>query len=180
MPSRYRRAGTLLVTGIARIARSSVAVTALAACAAQRADTTEADVAAITRAANEWAAAVQAGNLDQIVALFTNDIVLLPPNEPAVAGMDATRVWGKGLVDAVTMTSVAIVSDETVVSGDWAFSRGVFRATMQPKGGGSPAAPVANKYILIWRRQADGSWKIARDIWNGSEPPPAATAPTAR
>jgi ketosteroid isomerase-like protein len=84
------------------------------------------------------------------------------------------------MVDAVTATAVSIEADETIVSGDWAFTRGVFGATFQSKAGG-PAVPQANKYILIWRRQADGSWRIARDIWNGSEPPPqAAAAPTAR
>jgi ketosteroid isomerase-like protein len=30
------------------------------------------------------------------------------------------------------------------------------------------------KYIEVWRRQTDGSWLIADDIFNSSEPAPAA------
>jgi ketosteroid isomerase-like protein len=34
----------------------------------------------------------------------------------------------------------------------------------------------SNKYLTIYRRQPDGSWKIYRDISNSNEPPPSAAA----
>ena len=37
--------------------------------------------------------------------------------------------------------------------------------------GGSPISD-AGKYITIYHRQADGTWVMARDIWNSSNPLP--------
>ncbi len=48
----------------------------------------------------------------------------------------------------------------------------VAQATFTPEAGGE--AHTGNyKGIHIYRRQPDGSWRIAQDIWNSDEAPPA-------
>jgi ketosteroid isomerase-like protein len=49
--------------------------------------------------------------------------------------------------------------------------------TLTPVG----AAPIENrgKYIEIWRKQADGSWKILRDVYSSDLPLPAPEKPAA-
>lgn len=142
----------------------------LAACAPTRAPaSTDADVTAIKALNEKWAAAQTAGNVEGILAPLAADFVLMPPNESAQTGIPAARAWVEKLLAQVTFTSGTAALDEVIVSGDWAFARGTFSATSQPKSGGSPTTS-ATKYALLLRRQADGSWKIARDIWNAAPP----------
>lgn len=34
-------------------------------------------------------------------------------------------------------------------------------------GGGGRIVKVGERYLLVWLRQDDGSWKIAYDVWHG-------------
>jgi len=51
------------------------------------------------------------------------------------------------------------------------------KATLNVAGAGAGAAPatVAVKYVVVWKKQKDGTWKITHDIWN-SLPAPAPVA----
>jgi ketosteroid isomerase-like protein len=63
---------------------------------------------------------------------------------------------------------------ETVVSGDWAFQRGIERIRATPRGGG-PTREHVQRALVIMRRGEDGRWRYARGMTNGlPEPPPAA------
>jgi ketosteroid isomerase-like protein len=49
-----------------------------------------------------------------------------------------------------------------------------------PKTAGASMVMQNGKYLVILQKQTDGSWKIARDINNSSDPSPApAAAPAA-
>jgi ketosteroid isomerase-like protein len=54
---------------------------------------------------------------------------------------------------------------------DPAFERGRYDITIAPRAGGEAMDDIG-KYITVYQRQADGSWKIARDIWNSDRPLP--------
>jgi ketosteroid isomerase-like protein len=56
--------------------------------------------------------------------------------------------------------------------GELAYTRGTYSLTMQPAG----AAPMSDtgKFVEVWRKQPDGSWKIKWDIYNSDNPPPPA------
>ena len=49
--------------------------------------------------------------------------------------------------------------------------RGRYEITLAPKAGDAPMDDTG-KYITIYQRQSNGSWKIARDIWNSDQPLP--------
>ena len=55
--------------------------------------------------------------------------------------------------------------------GGLAYERGTTSMTLTPAGGGS--AEWRSKYLVIYRRQADGSWKISREIFTPDAPPQA-------
>jgi ketosteroid isomerase-like protein len=142
-------------------------------CAQQAGTSTQADMDAIHRVNQEWTDAIRSGNVDAIMAPLTADAMLLPPNEPAATGSAEVRAWSQRMGEQVVFTEVRTELEEVVVAGDWAFSRGTFHGTFQPRAGG-PATSDVTKFVLIWRREPDGSWKIARDIWNSNNPMPAA------
>ena len=65
--------------------------------------------------------------------------------------------------------NMKISNEEVRAGGDWAFARGTYQATLTPKAGGA-AGSIDGKYMTILTRQADGSWKIYRDIFNSNVP----------
>jgi uncharacterized protein (TIGR02246 family) len=136
-------------------------------------DTNEADTAAINQVAESWADAFKAADAAALASLYTADSVLMPPNEEAVKGREAEQVWNQQLFDQFSVEQAELSTDELVVSGDWAFRVGSFEMTMTTAEGIS--VEDSGKFIEIWRRQADGSWRIAYDIWNSNLPLPEAT-----
>ena len=93
----------------------------------------------------------------------------MPPNEPPIVGKAALRSWFLRVTDQFSI-DLNFSVEEVKTSGDWAFERFSFRRTTTPTGGGEPAT-VQGKGVHVYRRQSDGSWKIAHDIWNSDEAP---------
>lgn len=134
---------------------------------------TEADIEAIRTLVDQYMTTFEAGDLDAAYALFTDDMVLMPPNEPILEGKQACRVWSldwfQPLSDQYTFKeTISIPMIE--VSGSWAIGRGTYEFQKTPKSGGEPMQDVG-KLIWIFQRQFDGSWKIACNIWNSDTPP---------
>jgi uncharacterized protein (TIGR02246 family) len=134
---------------------------------------TEADMetaaAAVNDIWNEYASSLNSGNVDRWISLWTEDGVQMPPGLPSVVGKRQIRATMKAILDRFAF-DMAVTPHEVREVGDWAFSRGIFKATMTPREGGKTVY-VDGKYMTILQRQADGSWKIHRDIFNSNTPP---------
>lgn len=65
---------------------------------------------------------------------------------------------------------IAITNREVTVAGAWAYSRDTYTLSVTPKAGGKTSL-TDGKYLTILRRQANGPWKIYRDIFNSNAPP---------
>lgn len=133
--------------------------------------TAAADRSAIDSAHEAFLAGMRANDCDALLRLLTNDVVFAPPNMPAATGLDGVRGWCQPIFTQVKTTAVSVSGRDVVVAGDWAIEHGDFDWTVAPVGGG-PEQRDQGKFVAIWRRQADGSWKVARDIWNSSLPVP--------
>jgi uncharacterized protein (TIGR02246 family) len=144
---------------------------ALTACAPPAADT-KADEAAIRTAADAWTASYKAGDADQIVALYAEDAVLMPPDATARTGPAAIREFLAADSAASKAAGVALLTDQDVigVSANLGWHSGTFKvadAAGTIKGTG--------KFVEVWRK-ADGRWLLIRDIWNNDPPSPAPAA----
>jgi uncharacterized protein (TIGR02246 family) len=115
-------------------------------------------------------AADNAGDLEAVMAAYTEDAVLLPPGGSPIAGGAAIREHYAGLFAGLTM-DFTVSSEETVVSGDWAFNRGITAGVTQSREDGAPTRH-RDHYFAVLRKGADG-WRIARLIWNPAAPPGA-------
>lgn len=127
-----------------------------------------ADRRAIAQITADTEAAENAGSAERMRVHFADDLVMMSPNMPAVAGADAVADAMHGFF-ASYAAQIEYSSEEVVVDGDWGFDRGTYRQTLFPKGGGS-AIIESGKYLWLYRRYPDGSWKQSRVIWNSSDP----------
>lgn len=120
--------------------------------------TSSGDGPAFTSRSGEWAAAMNAKDVDAIAALYRDDARVLPPNGEATTGRDAVRAEFGAMIDAGL--SVDLNSIETMSGGDIAYNVGTYELTA----GGDVVD--YGKYIETWRRGADGEWLMSNDIWN--------------
>ena len=115
--------------------------------------------------------AFNSGNLDALETLHAENAMLLAPDTPTTTGDSEAVVegfrdlWKAGWRN-ITLDSVEIESD-----GDLAYHVGRVGFDI-PNGKGS-MRPVAGKFVDIYKRGADGAWKIRLTIYNMDEPVPA-------
>ena len=126
----------------------------------------------IDRVRQTHVAAVNAGDADAWAGAFTEDGVQMPPNAPANVGRGAIRRWVHGFLTAFR-AEFALSVDEVHTAGEWAIERGAYTITLTPRSGGAPMDD-SGKYITIYQAQRDGTWLMARDIWNSDRPLPGA------
>ena len=145
---------------------------ALGACAPaeEMADPAE-DMAAIEAVRVAEGEAGAAGDVEAFLALLTDDVITMPPNAPLIMGKAAAKEWLEGFVAQYTVVMDSYTTDEIEVSGDLAFERYTGAWTLTSKATGESMSETM-KGIHVYRKQADGSWKIARDTWNTSDPLP--------
>ena len=113
---------------------------------------------------NQFAASFIAGNADGFLASVAADMVIMPPDEAAVRGHSEIRAWLDAFFAAYTV-DLEYPGSEISVAGDTAFEAYAFRWTLTPIDGGE-AIRQSGKGVYVFRRQADGGWKVVRDIWN--------------
>lgn len=144
-----------------------IAILSIGACAKEI--NIEADIAAIKNLTENYDAAINSGDLDSWMSLYTDDAVRMQPYMPALSGKDAIRSLMQSFFEKYTIDLKETI-EEVIVAGDWAFARGTFKYTLTPKAGGEPIRD-SGKWMALHKRQPDGSWKIHRNIYNSNLPP---------
>ena len=117
------------------------------------------------------AAAINAGDVPGWLSVYADDAVVMWPNGPATRGKAATEAAAKALLAGAALSNVAFTTEALTVFGNDALETGTYVMTITPKAGGS-AINDKGKYMTHWKKQADGTWKIARDINNSDIPLP--------
>lgn len=123
------------------------------------------DVAEIEAIWDAYETARVAGDADAWLALWDTGGIQMPPGMPA-RGLDVLKVGVPKGFAAAPASAMQISPAETVIMGDWAFSRGNYTATVTRQG---ETAETDGKFMTIFRRQDDGSWRIYRDIFNSNQ-----------
>ena len=143
-------------------------------CAASASDTTAIEQALRDLDA-QWSAAAAAKDLEKTISFYSENALVLPTNAPAATIKDAIRnTWKDLLASPGVAISWKTTKVEVARSGDIAYTTGTYELTMNDASGKS--VPDHGKYVEVWKKQADGKWKVAVDIWN-SDLPLSASAP---
>ena len=145
------------------------------ACQQAPVDTRAADESAIRNEDTQWSKAAGAKDAEGAVSYYTEDAAVMPPNAPIATGKEAIRGFWKSMV-ASPGFAVAWKATKVDVarSGDLAYVIGTYELTLNDATG----KPVNDrgKYVEVWRKQADGKWKVVADMFNSDLAPPASPA----
>lgn len=115
--------------------------------------------------------AVAGKNLEGIVAFYAEEAVLLPTAEPIVVGKSAIREEWQHILSIPNFQNKSTLTRIDVASGnDMAYTMGTYMSTMLGEDGKAVTEP--GKWLSVWKRQADGSWRIVADTYNTDIPPP--------
>ncbi len=124
---------------------------------------------AINEIRDAYMAAENSGDAAGVAALFTENGVLMPPNEPIVSSRTAIEARLQKQYSMMAI-ELSLTPQETRVGGDIAYEAGSNTVQMTPKAGGDPIGQIG-KHVVTLAKQADGSWKITSLIYNGDAPP---------
>lgn len=151
-------AAAVAITGQACATRSADSATMPAALASTRSDSL-----AILAAARAFSAAYVRGDADSMAALYTEDAAIFPEGTPAIVGRELIRRhWT--LPSNRRVTRHVLMPDRIEFQGDIAHDYGRFEIAGETDG--KPWGPSFGKYLVVWRRGADGRWRMQFDMWN--------------
>ncbi len=121
--------------------------------------------AAIRGATVEWSKATQAKDLDKAVSYYADDAIQFADRGPVVRGKENIR---KGWQLMLALPGPGLTFETTGVevgrSADFAWEHGTYDFATADKQG--KVTDVKGKYLVVWKKQADGSWKVAADMDN--------------
>lgn len=128
----------------------------------------EADIKTIEKLEAQWVKDIEEKNLENWVNHYAEDGSLLVPNSPAVTGRDNIRAAIKGRI-ADPHYSLVWRPMKIEASERLAYVRGVYAITRTDA---KTRAPISDqgKYVTVYRKEADGSWKVVQDMASSDLP----------
>ena len=124
----------------------------------------------------QWSKDAGAKDLDKTVSYYAEGAIVMPPNAASATTKEAIRsAWKEMLTTPGAAISWKTTKVEVAKSGDLAYVSGTYEETKTDASG----KPVQDrgKYVEIFKKQADGTWKVVADIWNSDLPAPTLPAP---
>jgi uncharacterized protein (TIGR02246 family) len=123
---------------------------------------------AIRQADIDWSKAAASKDVDKVAAFYAEDGAVYPPNAPIAAGRPAIKIAWTGMVNLPGfMVNWAPSRVEVARSADMGWSMGTYTMTTSVPGSSSTDH---GKYVAVWKKQQDGSWKVEADIFNSDLP----------
>ena len=137
----------------------------------------EAERASLMMADRDWFQAYSMSDspVDVFVEALLDDAHLLPPAAPLASGKDAVAAV---IASLEAMPGFSIQWSPTLAdvggSVDLGYTMGTYE--MRLEGPDGQPMKIDGKYITVWKKQADGSWKVTADMFNADGPPTSVEA----
>jgi ketosteroid isomerase-like protein len=125
--------------------------------------------AELLAAERQFAEAAAAHGAAGWLAWFAEGAAIFPADAGIVVGLSAVRAYyAKTDFSPAGLTWTPAFADVSA-SGELGYTYGTWH--WQGLGADGGPATHSGKYVTIWRRQADGSWKVVADIGNSDRAP---------
>ncbi len=125
------------------------------------------DVAAkaLAKLDDDWSAAAGRKDTEKVASFYSADAIAYPPDAPMAVGYAAAKkIWADYFALPEFAISWKTLHAGVSKSGDLGFTTG--RYTDSYKGEDGKTVHEKGKYVCVWKKQADGSWKAIHDTWN--------------
>lgn len=158
------KTGASLLSLLLAIAAAAALTSLLAARSAPPVDQS-ADAKLLTKLDDDWSKAAATKDAQRVAAFYADDATAYPPGEPAAVGRQAAqKVWAAYFAMPEFSISWKTLSAEVAASGDIGYTSGTYEDSFQGPDG--KKVSEVGKYLCVWKKQKDGSWKAIRDMWN--------------
>lgn len=116
-----------------------------------------------------WMKVFSAKDMARSVAYLEEDGSMLGSNAPIATGREAITKMFSGFF-ALPNLDITWQADKADVarSGELGYTSGTYRMTFSDPSG--KTVSDKGKYVTVWKKQKDGSWKVALDIFNTDLP----------
>jgi len=134
-------------------------------------DTSEADKKAIKEVESAWVKTASTKDVDAFVNYYADDGQVLMPNAPLFTGKPAIKEALKPMM-ADPNFSITFMPTRVEVSksGDMGYTQGPYKMTFSDQRGNK--FEDEGKYLTVYRKLADGSWKAVEDTFMSDLPLP--------
>jgi uncharacterized protein (TIGR02246 family) len=144
------------------VALSALLLTGCAGPSAPAPDRSAEAVSAVRARAARWQRAAAERDVEAFLDLYADDVLVLVEAAPDVRGAEAMRATIVAMMQDPAF-ELTFAPGEVVAarSGELAYETGTYVLTMS----GPAGEPLTSRgaYLVVWREQADGSWKAAVD-----------------
>lgn len=119
--------------------------------------------AAIAAASAEFARALVAGDAHAAAAVFTADGEVIPTTRRGfITGREEIEAYNASRLATRRYLEVTFTTVGLEVSGDLAWETGTNSITMQQ--GEAAAVTLTGRYLVVWKREQDGRWRMRVDL----------------
>ncbi|PYQ15780.1 MAG: hypothetical protein DMF80_07745 [Acidobacteria bacterium] len=134
----------------------------------------EAERAAVQRADSAMSEATARRDLAGFLAFLSEDVWFIPNGAETAVGRDGVaRLWAALFQERGPTLTWRPTEPDVASSGDLAYTRGEFESKGTDREG-KPSTRTG-RYLTVWRKQVDGSWRVAVDT-SDPGPPPAGSS----
>ena len=123
----------------------------------------------IKKTQDRFIAALRDGDAAGCAAVYPDDGVIMPANAPRMVGRAAIQEFWQGAI-GMGIKDGRLETVTLEEHGDTAVEVGAYTLTIEPAGG--TAMEDVGSYIVVWRKQADGSWLWGIDMFSSDLPAP--------
>lgn len=114
----------------------------------------------------EWSRlAGESRDVERIIAFWSDDAEVIPPGAPIVRGKAAIREFVSQSL-AIPGFRISWRPENASLSADGTLAYTTGSNSMTVPAADGKLTTIEGRYITVWRRGADGSWKCVIDIWN--------------